>query len=70
MKGLQSQKARIIAQMVLAQASLAHAPESHLRIRRTSCYQRQSPCEVSDVCEYARETLPVVGKAAAYPLLC
>ena len=65
MKGLQNQKARIVAQLVPVQASLAHAPKSHLRIRRMSWHQRQSPCEVSDVCEYTRETQPVIGKAAA-----
>ena len=69
MKELQSQKARIVAQMVPAQASrVAESPFEDTE---------NVPVPASDPAQgerrvrlRTREALPVVGKATAYPLLC
>jgi cell cycle serine/threonine-protein kinase CDC5/MSD2 len=68
MKELQSQKARIVAQMVPAQAS--RAPESPFEDTENVPVPASEPAQGERrVRVRTRETLPVVGKAAAYPLL-
>jgi len=68
MKELQSQKARIVAQMVPAQAS--RVPESPFEDTENVPVPASEPAQGERrVRVRTRETLPVVGKATAYPLL-
>jgi len=68
MKELQSQKARIVAQMVPAQAS--RAPESQFEDTENVPVPALEPAQGERrVRVRTKETLPVVGEAAAYTLL-